>query len=199
MIKRIVVASNNAHKIEEIANAFKPYDVEIKSIKDMGLVSDPEENGNEFQDNAYIKAKTLSLLTNEVVLSDDSGLSVHALNNFPGVHSARFMKGHPYNEKWAAINSMLEKQSDKSADFKTIICIMNLEPMPLFFEGRVDGIITSPRGEGGFGYDPIFFVPSENQTYGEMSLEKKNSLSHRGRALAKTIDYLLKFDYIKKQ
>ncbi len=198
MLKKIIVASNNQHKIEEIKKIFSPYNVEVLSLNEANLKSNPEENGLTFQDNAFIKAKAIKEQTNDVILSDDSGLCVHALNNFPATYSSRFMEGRPYSEKWQYINDKLKEKDDKSAHFSCVICVLNLEDKPLFFEGKVYGEIVLPKGNSGFGYDPIFYVKEKNKTFGEMLEKEKNDISHRGKALNLLIDYLLKNEYIKK-
>ncbi len=198
MLKRIIVATNNEHKIFEIKNILSPYGVEVLSLKDANIVSNPEENGTTFHENAFIKANAVKQFTNEVVLSDDSGLCVHALNGFPGTHSSRFMEDHPYKDKWKYINDTLKDYEDKSAHFECDLCILNLEDKPLYFEGKVDGTIVQPKGESGFGYDPIFYVEEKKKTFGEMSSDEKNSLSHRARALEKFLNYLIKNQYVIK-
>ena len=193
---KIVVASNNAHKIEEFKSFFKGYDVEILSLKDANIVVDPEENGETFKDNAFIKANEVSKYTNCIVVADDSGLEIHALNGFPGVHSARFMEGHPYVEKFVEINKMLINKDNK-ANFNCTLCVINLEKNPLYFVGKTYGeILSSPRGDNNFGYDPIFFYPPLNKTFAELTQEEKNKVSHRGNALKQFVDYLKEKNYI---
>lgn len=196
MLKKIIVATNNKHKLEEFKKILGPYDIEILSLNDAKIVSDPDETGDTFQDNSLIKAKSVCRFTNEVVISDDSGLCVHALNDFPGVHSSRFMENSSYKEKWVAINKMLENYEDKSAHFQSTLCVMNLGKDPLFFVGKINGIIVPAQGDSGFGYDPIFFVQEKNKTFGEMSSQEKNELSHRGVALKKFLEFLQKNNYV---
>lgn len=199
MINEIIVATNNAHKIEEIKEIFAPYNIAIKSLKDANIESDPEENGTTFKDNAFIKAKAVSEYTNSVIISDDSGLCVHALDDFPGVHSSRFMENSPYSEKWKRINELIGDKEDKSAHFECNICVINLEKEPLFFVGKTFGTIVAPKGEAGFGYDPIFFVEEFNKTFAQISSNEKNQISHRGKALKKLLDYLINDNYITKK
>ncbi len=199
MIKKIIVATNNAHKLQEIKEVFAPYELEIKSLEEENIVSNPEEDGKDFIENAFIKAESVAKKSNEVILSDDSGLCVHSLNNFPGVYSSRFMEGHEYKEKWIKINEMLKDKEDKTAHFECVICLMNLEKKPLYFIGKTEGIIVENKGNGGFGYDPIFFVKEYNKTFAEISSLEKNSISHRGKALKELLNYLIKNNYISKK
>lgn len=198
MIKKIILASNNAHKIEEFVSMFKDFNVEVISLNEAGIACDPIEDGITFLENALIKAKEIANFTNLPIISDDSGLEVSGLGGFPGVYSARFMEGSPYEEKRLEIVNRLENVSDKSADFKTVLCLFNVEEEPLFFEGQVDGHIVYPRGDSGFAYDPIFYCDELNKTFGEATSNEKNSVSHRSRALNKLINYLLKTEKIKK-
>lgn len=199
MINKIIVATNNQHKIDEIKKIFSDYNLEIFSLKDAHIVSNPEENGMTFEDNALIKANAIKAHTEEVILSDDSGLCVHAMNDFPGTHSSRFMEDQPYCMKWKYINDKLKDSEDKSAHFECVICILNLEDNPLFFKGKTEGLIVEPRGNDGFGYDPIFYVSDKNKTFAEMTQEEKNAISHRGKALETLLHYLLENKLIEKR
>lgn len=198
MLKRIIVATNNEHKKSEFKNILAPYGVEVLALKDVNIVSNPEENGNTFHENAFIKANAVKDFTDEVIISDDSGLCVHALNGFPGTHSARFMKDHPYKDKWKYINDELISYEDRSAHFECDLCVLNLEDEPLYFEGKVEGTIVEPKGESGFGYDPIFYCDEKQKTFGEMEASEKNAISHRARALEKFLNYLIKNKYVIK-
>ncbi len=194
MIKKIIVASNNKHKIKEFREILSPFNIVVSSLEDEKININPEENGKTFKENAYIKANALKKLTNEVVVSDDSGLEIKALDGFPGVHSSRFMDGHTYEEKWYAVLEKLKNYEDKTANFKTVICIDNLPGGPYYFEGAVYGKIVSPNGSSGFGYDPIFYSNELQKTFGEATDEEKNSVSHRSRALKQMVDFLQKYN-----
>ena len=197
MIKKIIIASNNVHILKEFKEIFAPYSIEILSLKDLDILCNPEENGKTFLDNAFIKAKEIAKYTALPILSDDSGIEVHALNGFPGVYSSRFMEGHSNIEKNAALLKMVKYKQDKSANYKTVICMLNVENKPLFFEGVVDGNLVEPIGENGFGYDPIFYSIELNKTFGEALEEEKNKVSHRGKAASKVLNYLLEKGHIK--
>ena len=126
-----------------------------------------------------------------VVVADDSGLEVHALDNFPGVYSARFMENSTYEEKFVELNKMLKDKQDRTGNFACALCVMNLKKEPLYFEAVVNGIILEKScGKGGFGYDPIFFYPPFNKTLAEVSREQKNEVSHRGKAIKMFVQYL---------
>ncbi|HOM32641.1 MAG TPA: RdgB/HAM1 family non-canonical purine NTP pyrophosphatase [Bacilli bacterium] len=191
MKKQIVIATNNANKLREFKSLFENTPYEVLSLGDINFNGDIKEDGETFQDNAVIKATTIHKFTNLPVIADDSGLIINALDGFPGVNSARFMEGAPYSLKNAAIIKMLEGHSDKSAKFVAAIALVGLEPFPQVFIGEVKGMITSePKGEDGFGYDPIFFYPHKQKTFAEMTLEEKDEISHRGRAMALLFEYL---------
>ena len=189
---KILIATNNNHKLKEYAEMFTPLGIEITSPKQEGLDIDPLENGKTFEENSLLKAQSFKEHTSLPVLSDDSGLSIDALDGFPGIYSARFMEGHPYEEKHLAILEMLKDKEDKSAYF---ICAMSIiiDGEEYKLQGRVDGEIVSPKSKGnGFGYDPIFLPSGEELTFGEMDEEKKNKISHRGRASAELINFFSK-------
>lgn len=191
MKKQIVIASHNPNKIKEFKEIFKDTDFEVLGLNDIGFNEEIIEDGETFQDNALIKAMYVHNITNLPVIADDSGLSVTALNGFPGVNSARFMKDSPYTEKNKAINEMLIDHSDKSAKFIAAIALVGVDAFPQVFVGEVKGlIIAEERGENGFGYDPIFFYPDLQKTFGELTINEKQGISHRGRASALLIEYL---------
>lgn len=198
MINKIVLATNNKHKLEEFNSMFASYNVEVISLKDAGIVCDPEENGKTFKDNSLIKAKEVANFTKYPVISDDSGLVIKSLDGFPGVYSARFMEGYTYEEKRMEIIKKLSDFKDKSARFETVLCLYNLENEPLYFNGFVEGKIVLPSGDNGFAYDPIFYCNELNKTFGDATSDEKNKVSHRSRALKKLIDYLIDNKYIEK-
>ena len=190
---KIILATNNEHKKEEFIAYFNKYNVEILTLRDVGIAVDPEENGKTFFDNALIKAEAVSLLTNDIVLSDDSGLQINALDGFPGVMSARFLPDKSYQEKFIELNKMLESKEDRSASFACVLCMVNYQKDPLFFEGTCEGkILKEPTHIGGFGYDPIFFYPPYNKSFASLNKDEKNKISHRGKAIEKLIDFLIK-------
>lgn len=189
-MKKLIIASNNAHKIKEIKAILKDFPFEIVSLKEAGIEVDVEETGSTFLENALIKAKEIySLTDNAMVLSDDSGLMVDALDGAPGIYSARFAGEHgndrKNNEK---LLSLLEGKpfEERKARFVCAIVLIVGEYNTIKIQGEVEGYIKeSLSGREGFGYDPLFYVPKYNMTFGEMSEELKNSISHRSAALEK--------------
>lgn len=184
---KLIIASNNAHKIEEIRNILGDFNFEILSLKDAGINVDVEENGDTFEENSYIKARAIYELTHEAVLADDSGLEVYALNGAPGVYSARFGGEHGNDRK--NNNKLLELLKDapeekRGARFVSAIVMLTTDGERITGNGFVEGRIGySERGSNGFGYDPLFIVPNLNKTFAELTGEEKNSISHRKRAL----------------
>ena len=197
-MKQLIIATNNNHKIEEMKKFFASYDLEILSLKDVNIVSNPNEDGKTFKENAFIKASSITHFTSLPILSDDSGLVIDALDGFPGVYSSRFMEDKSYKEKCQKIIDMLKDKEDKKARFECVLCLMNVKEGPLYFMGKHEGKIVSQEGIGGFGYDPIFYSLEKEKTFANLSIEEKNEVSHRGRALKKLIEYLEKNELIVK-
>lgn len=190
---QLVVATNNMHKMGELRALFNGYPITLLSLKDLGLDIDVEETGTTFAENALLKAKAVAALTTLPVMADDSGLEITALSGFPGIYSARFMAGRSYLEKDYAIIERLKPFEDKSAQFHCVIALLNVAKKPLLFEGITLGHIDDqPRGDHGFGYDPIFVSDELKISFGLASENDKNAVSHRGKATAKLIDYLKK-------
>ncbi|MGV8984611.1 XTP/dITP diphosphatase [Clostridium sp.] len=189
-MKKLIVASNNDHKIKEIKEMLSQFPFEVLSLKEANLNIDVEETGSTFMDNAEIKANEIFKIANgEMVLADDSGLSVEFLDGAPGVFSARFAGVHgdtsANNEKLLYLLEG-EKKEDRKAKFICAMVLIINEDEILKVQGEVEGIITAEfRGEKGFGYDPLFYFPEYNKTFAQMSNEEKNAISHRGRALEK--------------
>ena len=185
MKKRLVVASNNKHKIEEIkfilADRF-----ELVSMEEIGFTDDIVEDADTFIDNAFIKARTIHQKFQCNCFADDSGLMIKALNNEPGVYSARYA-GEPVDHQ-KNIDKVLQKMQNienRKAKFVTVIALI-LDGKEYHFEGEVVGNIRRERsGTKGFGYDPIFEPEGYDITFAEMTEEQKNAISHRARALAK--------------
>ena len=196
-MKKLIVASNNDHKIMEIKQILSQFPFEVLSLKEASIDIDVEETGSTFMENAYLKASEIFKLANgNMVLADDSGLSVESLDGAPGIFSARFAGEHgnskANNEK---LLSILEGESEEQRKAK-FICAMVLivnEDEIVKVQGEAEGVITAEfRGEEGFGYDPLFFVKEYNKTFAQMSAEEKNAISHRGRALEKLKSQLVK-------
>lgn len=184
MKQTLVVASNNAHKIEEI-KAILSNRFELLSMEEIGFKEDIIEDGSTFIENAFIKARTINTKYNCNCFADDSGLVIEALDNEPGVYSARYA-GEPVDHQ-KNIEKVLEKMqgiNNRNAKFVTVIALI-LDGEEYYFEGEVVGSITTERsGEKGFGYDPIFMPNGYNVTFAEMNEKQKNAISHRARALA---------------
>ena len=188
----IVIATNNPNKVEEYRQMFASIsNIKLFSLKDENIHIEIEENGKTFKENSLIKAEAISKFTNKFVLADDSGLEIEALDNFPGIYSARFMEGRPYKEKWAAIFEMLKNKENKNAQFHCAITFITPTKEKYIFEGIEKGYITEKiEGENGFGYDPIFFSNSLNKTFGNATEEEKNAVSHRGKAFSQLLEFI---------
>ena len=188
----ICVASNNTHKIEELQQMLGAQ-FDLKTMAEIGCHDEIEEYGTTFQQNSQIKAKYIFQKYALNVIADDSGLEVEYLDNKPGVYSARYA-GEPTNHA-ANIQKLLQELGDatnRNAAFKTVITLI-LDGNTYFFEGEIKGTITKElKGEGGFGYDPVFVPEGFEKTFAELGSEIKNSVSHRGRAIAKMLDFLEK-------
>ena len=189
----IILATNNRHKLQEVREILCPHGITVYGLFDLNLKpKDMEENAPDYYGNALIKAKAVAELTTMPIIADDSGLEIEALNNEPGLHSARYAEslgGHAN-----AIKEILERLKDKdnrNARFVCDIVLINDSDKPLLFEGIANGhIANEPYGEGGFGYDPIFIPEEFDKTYAELKEEDKNKVSHRGKALKKLLTYL---------
>lgn len=178
---KIVVASGNAHKIEEIKAIFKG--VELVTMKDAGFDGDVEETGATFKENAYIKAKAVYDRLHLPALADDSGLCVDALDGAPGVYSARFSGGSQADNR-ALLLKRLDNVSHRSARFTCSVCYIDANGKTTFGEGSTSGrILFEEIGDRGFGYDSLFFSDDLQKSFGEATENEKNSVSHRYRAL----------------
>lgn len=189
-MEEIILASANAHKIEEIYAILKDFDYKILSLTDVGLGDlDIVEDGDTFEANSLIKAKTVYEKTGKPAIGDDSGLMVDYLNGEPGVYSARYSgedKNYQANNEKLLANLEGVPTEQRTAKFVTVITLMFSPGDVLVARGEVHGLIgTELRGSNGFGYDPLFIVPSLGKTFAEMDAEEKNSMSHRANALIK--------------
>lgn len=188
----IVLATNNKNKVREFRQILAPHKIIVYGLSDLNLeVEDIQETGDTYFENALIKAMAVQKLVSMPVIADDSGLEVEAMNNAPGIYSSRFASQYKnQQEANLAIIKNCESKTHK-ARFVCGIVMLNMENHPQYFEGIVEGeIATTPYGEGGFGYDPIFVCKETNKTYAEMSDEEKNKSSHRAKALKKLLTYL---------
>lgn len=189
-MKKLIVASNNEHKIIEIKQMLADFPFEVISLKEANIDVNIEETGTTFEENSYIKASEIFKLTKDcLVLSDDSGLMVDSLDGAPGVYSARFAGEHGNsNENNEKLLLLLQGKSftERKARFVCVLVLVIGKDKVISVRGEVEGYIAETEsGKDGFGYDPLFYVPEHHMTFAEMSGELKNSMSHRGRALEK--------------
>ena len=198
MSEKFVLATHNPGKLKEMGAILAQFGVEVVSPRDLGLTVDVEETGTTFAENAMLKAKAICAAAKLPAIADDSGLCVDALNGGPGVYSARY-GGEGLDEKgrYMLLLNSLRGQSTRTAHFTCAIACAFPNGDTLTAEGRCDGTIAyAPMGEGGFGYDPVFFVPELKKTFGQLTAEEKSAISHRGRALESFIGKLE--TYLKK-
>jgi len=187
---RLVLATRNPHKLEEIAAILAFPGLHIRSALDFPEIPEVEETGSTFAENALLKARALSTATGEWAMADDSGLEVDALGGAPGVYSARFA-GEPanYQANNDKLLALLDAAADRRARFVTVLALVAPDGRHFTVEGRCEGHIgRAPRGNQGFGYDPLFVPEGHTQTFAEMSAGQKNRISHRARALAAAHD-----------
>ncbi|MEG0987865.1 MAG: XTP/dITP diphosphatase [Clostridium sp.] len=186
MENRIIFATGNAGKMKEIRLILSDLGMEVLSMGEAGFDEDIVEDGSTFAANAEIKAKAVWKKTGGIVLADDSGLVIDYLDGEPGIYSARYMGDAPYSEKNKALIQRLEgtKEEQRTARFVCSIAAVLPNGEILHTEGTMDGVIAHrPAGEGGFGYDPILYLPEYGKTSAELSMDEKNQISHRGKAL----------------
>lgn len=188
----IILATNNKHKLQEVREILSPHKIVVYALSDLNIkLPEIEENGKNYAENALIKAKAVQQFTTMPIISDDSGLEITALNNEPGLHSARYaasLGGHD-NAIQEILNRLKDKE-DRSARFVCDIVLLNTEDKPCIFEGIAEGRIAEQKmGEGGFGYDPIFISNETNECFALMK-DNKNAVSHRAKALKKLLTYL---------
>jgi XTP/dITP diphosphohydrolase len=185
---KLVLATRNPGKVRELSQLLSPLGYEVLSLEHFPGVPEVVEDGATFKDNAVKKATAVARHTGQLALADDSGLEVDYLGGAPGVRSARFAgEGHDdraNNEKLLRLLAGVPPEK-RTARFRCVVAVATPEGKVLTTEGTCEGIIAEePRGEGGFGYDPLFYVPSCGKTFAELDPEVKNRISHRGRALA---------------
>jgi|SRR5690625_27670 len=194
MEKTIIIATNNEGKAKEFEALFNAYDYSIKTLRDFPDIEDVPETGETFAENALQKATAISKMLDAIVLADDSGLEVDALDGKPGIYSARFAGEHGNDKK---NNEKLLKELEnvpkekRTANFHCTLALVGPGKEPLFVEGNVDGyILFEPRGKYGFGYDPLFYLPKFDKTMAELPQEEKNRISHRAKAIEKLKSHL---------
>ncbi|SEW45841.1 RdgB/HAM1 family non-canonical purine NTP pyrophosphatase [[Clostridium] fimetarium] len=196
MSKKVIFATGNAGKLEEIKMILSDLDIELLSMKEAGIEVDIVEDGTSFEENAMIKAKTIMELTGEITLADDSGLEVDYLNKEPGIYSARYMgENTPYNIKNKSIIDRLEgvEGQDRSARFVCVIAAVFPDGRAFTTRATIEGLIGyEEKGDNGFGYDPIVYIPEYNATTAQLTAQIKNTISHRGKALEQMKEILKK-------
>ncbi|MBP5548117.1 MAG: RdgB/HAM1 family non-canonical purine NTP pyrophosphatase [Bacteroidales bacterium] len=195
-MKKMIFATNNKHKLQEVSEMLNGI-VQIKSLEESGLSGEIPETADTLEGNALQKAmwvyeRSVDCKSNICgCFADDTGLEVEALDGRPGVYSARYAGEHcSFDDNINKMLGEMEGKTNRRACFRTVICLIE-DGKPQFFEGRVDGeILTERHGKEGFGYDPIFMPDRFAVSFAEMPLEVKNRISHRGRAIAKLVEYL---------
>ena len=193
-MKKVIFATGNEGKMKEIREILGDLDIELLSLKDAGIHADIAEDGKTFEENAQIKARAIEKLTGEIVLADDSGLEIDYLNGEPGIYSARYMgEDTSYRIKNANLIQRLEGVPDEKRTARFVCAIAaafpdgTMKTVRATMEGRIG---YEERGENGFGYDPIFYLPEYGCSSAEISMEEKNKISHRGKALRAIKDVL---------
>ncbi|MFZ4437320.1 MAG: XTP/dITP diphosphatase [Syntrophales bacterium] len=196
-LKAIVLASRNQGKIKEIQAMLASYGINFCSLNDYPKIPEIVEDGMSFLENALKKGRTVAEATGEIVLADDSGLEVEALGGAPGIYSARYAGNDAddlQNNRKLLDDLKGVPAANRSAVFRCVLVLYPPDGRYEAFEGRWEGRITeAPAGEGGFGYDPLFFLPGEGMTVAQLSPEVKNTISHRANAFAKLKERLKNF------
>jgi len=188
-MEKLVFATHNKNKLAEIRNILKNY--EVVGLRDIGCMEDIVEDADDLQGNAKIKADYVTNNYHLNCFADDTGLEVEALDGAPGVFSARYAgEGCSYHDNVVKMLAAMKGKTNRKARFRTVIAL-NLNGKQYFFEGIVNGrILEEEQGNGGFGYDPIFQPDGYEESFAEMSMEEKNKISHRGRAVQKLVEFL---------
>ncbi|MDR1759879.1 MAG: RdgB/HAM1 family non-canonical purine NTP pyrophosphatase [Fibrobacter sp.] len=197
MRKKMVIATENTGKIQEFSKILKDERFEFLSLRDIGFKSSIEETGKTFAENAQIKASAVAEFLQKqnmeaLVLADDSGLEVSALNGKPGIYTARYAGVHGDDRaNFMKLLHDLKGAPDRNARFVCVLCLIDAPNSVRFFEGECRGSITTePMGEQGFGYDPVFIPSGHSRTFAQMDALEKKSMSHRGAAIRKLNEYL---------
>ncbi|WP_425381019.1 RdgB/HAM1 family non-canonical purine NTP pyrophosphatase [Spiroplasma endosymbiont of Polydrusus pterygomalis] len=189
--KTLWFASSNIGKINELKSILQPKGYDIKSMLDLNSPLEINETGTSFVENAILKATTLANLVNDPVIADDSGLEILALNNFPGINSARWKGEMSYHDAMLDILEQMKDESNRAAVFICAIAYVDFNhKLTKTFIGKLEGEITTEiKGDDGFGYDQIFYVPAVHATLGELSLADKNKISHRNSAVQQLLTF----------
>ena len=190
-MKKLLVATHNHGKVKEFKDILEPKGIEVASAADYTL-EEPIEDGNTFKENALIKAKAACEATGLPALADDSGLCVNGLNGDPGIYSARWAGAdRDFKQAMSLVHEKLGMKLDRSAYFIAVLAFVFPDGTHHFYEGRCEGeLVWPPRGNDGFGYDPMFLPTGYDQTFGEMDKKEKHKISHRSRAISLFLDSL---------
>ena len=200
---KVVLASKNRHKLEEISKITEKFDMELVLQSDLGVDIDVEENGTTFEENSFIKAEAVMKATGLPALADDSGIAVDALNGEPGIYSARYGFDESLDDR-GRLELLLKNTENvpdgqRQAKFVCVITMVTPDGKTIQARGEIHGELTrEPAGENGFGYDPIFYYPPLGKTTAELSPEEKNAVSHRANALKVFYDKLKEAGYADK-
>lgn len=200
---KVVLASKNAHKLKEISKITEKFDMELVLESQVGVDIDVEETGSTFEENSFIKAEAVMKATGLPALADDSGIAVDALNGEPGIYSARY-GFDPSLDDWGRLELLLKNteqvpDGSRQAQFVCVITLVTPEGQVIQARGEAHGeLLRQPAGEGGFGYDPIFYYPSLGKSFAELSPEEKNQVSHRAQALKLFYEKLKEAGYADK-
>ena len=185
---KVVLASHNPHKLVEIREILQPLGIDVVLESELGVAVEVEETGTTFAENAYLKAKAVMEATGLPALADDSGIAVKALGGAPGIYSARY-GGDPTLDDWGRLQLLLQNTAQvpdgqRQAKFVAAIALVYPDGRQIAVQGEVHGeLLRQPVGEGGFGYDPIFYYPPAGKSFAQLTAEEKNQVSHRARAL----------------
>ena len=197
---KVVLASKNKHKLVEISKITEKFGIELVLQSELGIDIDVEETGTTFEENSFIKAEAVMKASGLPALADDSGIAVDALNGEPGVYSARYGFDDTLDD-WGRLELLLKNtehvpDGQRQAQFVCVITMVTPENQVIQARGEIHGELTrEPRGENGFGYDPIFYYPPFGKTTAELSPEEKNRVSHRGNALREFYDKMKEAGY----
>ena len=196
-MEKIILASNNKNKLNEITEKVKGLDLKIISQSEEGYDIEVEETGKTFEENAILKAEAIYKISNMPVIAEDSGLEIDSLNGEPGVYTGRYAgENATSQDKIEKVLNLMEniEESKRTARFKCVICYIDKEGEKHIFEGSCEGKITyEPYGTAGFDYDPIFLY--DTRTFAQMTSEEKNKISHRGKAVNELVEYLQMFPF----
>ena len=200
---KVVLASKNKHKLQEISRITEKFDIELVMESELGVDIDVEETGTTFEENSFLKAEAVMKATGLPALADDSGIAVDALNGEPGIYSARYGFDESLDD-WGRLLLLLKNtehvpDGERQAQFVCVITLVTPDGQTIQARGEVLGeLLRAPAGEGGFGYDPIFYYPPFGRTLAEVSADQKNQVSHRARALNIFYDKLKEAGYADK-